>query len=128
MDNLLPVLDTNIPGFTRLFENDKWTLAMILDSEQMHRENVTAVSRHIETDEAFVLLEGEAYLYAGTGETVPLTLQRFSLQKNKVAVVKAGTWHATITQSGCKILVIENTGTGRGNTEKIPVTQVFFAD
>lgn len=126
MDNLLPVLDTNIPGFTRLFENDRWTLAMILDSEQTHRENVTALSRHMETDEVFVLLEGEACIYVGAGETFPVMLRRVSLPVNKAVVVKAGTWHATITQNGCKILVIENRGTGSGNTEKIPAKQAVF--
>lgn len=126
MNDILPVLDTDAPGFSKILENDRWTLAMILDSEPMHLENVTVISRHIETDEVFVLLEGDACIYAGVGETVPITLRRISLQKNKAFVVKAGTWHATIPQSGCKILVVENSGTGSSNTEKMPVTQAIF--
>ena len=61
MNDILPVLDTDAPGFSKILENDRWTLAMILDSEPMHLENVTVISRHMETDEVFVLLEGDTF-------------------------------------------------------------------
>ncbi len=105
-------------GFSSVFEYGSWKIAMIRDSEAMHTENIRVVSRHMETDEAFTLLAGEAYVYLGGNGTVPGTFVKHRLAPGKTYVVHATTWHTTVTTPGCHILVVENADTGAGNSEK----------
>ena len=45
----------------------------------------------------------------------------FSLEPGKTYVVRAGTWHSTVTAPGCKILIVENVDTGDANTVKYKI-------
>ena len=65
----------------------------------------------METDEVFVLLDGNATLIIGEEK------KQYVMEKNKVYNVLAGTWHHIYTDEQAKVLIVENVDTGLANTE-----------
>ncbi len=118
MNQELTICSYDGQGYSGIFEYGAWKIAMIRDSDALHPENVRVVSRHMETDEVFTLLEGEAYVYLGGKGATPGTFVKHQLMPGKTYVVHAATWHSTVTTPGCHILVVENANTGAANTEK----------
>ena len=108
---MLTVLAPQKPGYEAVWNYGSWRLAMTQDAPHTHREGITQLSRHMETDEAFTLMEGTAGIYLGDGDT----------EIGKTYVVHAATWHCVCTTPGCKILIVENEDTGRHNTQYLPV-------
>ncbi len=66
--------------------------------------------RHLETDEAFVLLEGKALLIEDDTE--------YEMEKCKVYNIKKGIWHHIVVSPDATVLVIENSNTSPDNTER----------
>lgn len=100
-------------GYTRLVDFESWTAAAINYSGNFDRENFSTVSRHNESDETFVLVEGSATLAVGEPENM-ITVD---LEKNKFYNVKKGVWHALFTSSDANIIVAENSDTGAANSD-----------
>ena len=67
--------------------------------------------RHLQTDEVFVLLDGEVTLWIGLSGT-PVRLEPCAVYR-----VRAGVWHRVTTEPGARCLVVENDDTGTANTE-----------
>ena len=66
--------------------------------------------RHFETDEAFILLEGQATLYEEDS--------CYEMEKNKVYNVKKGLWHHIVVKPDTTVLVVENSNTTPENSER----------
>lgn len=69
---------------------------------------------HRETDEAFVLIKGEAKLIEMPEKDVYLEKK---LEYGIVYVVPKGTWHHLIVERDSHVLIFENSGTTRENTD-----------
>lgn len=96
-------------GYRTAHVFESWRLAFLTqDDEYTHN---TYIERHMETDEVFVLLQGEATLFIGMErEPVPMEI-------NKLYNVTAGTWHNIVCDEKASVLVIENHATDKSNTE-----------
>lgn len=107
----LQVLDYNDEGYNRTLTFGTWRVAFLNYAERFDR--ITYLERHMLTDEVFVLLCGEAELMVGESrETVPL-------EKNKLYNVRAGVWHNVHVSRDAKLLIVENSETGKENSEYI---------
>ena len=93
-------------------ETDRWKVAYLGYCERFG--SLTGMERHLETDEVFVLLRGEATLYVE--EAV------FPMEQGVVYNVKKGEWHHIVVSRDAAVLVIENSDTTPDNTEKRSVT------
>ena len=102
-------------GFSRVIENSKWTIATIGYSEKYAESHFSTIARHLLTDETFVLLQGEATLVIGK------ELSRVRMTPCVCYTVKAGTWHHLLVTQDARIIVVENSGTSRENTETISI-------
>jgi hypothetical protein len=120
---MLTVSEPKKPGYQAVWNYGQWRLAMTQDAPQTHKEGITQLSRHMQTDEAFTLMEGAAGIYIGDGDAEIGNVTYHAFEPGKTYVVHAATWHCVCTQPGCKILIVENEDTGRHNTEFLPVTQ-----
>ena len=99
-------------GFDLLHTFEGWKVAFITSAEQYGELKI--VKRHTQTDEAFVLLKGEATLFT-TDDDEPL--QTTVLEKEKLYVVHKNTWHHLKVSQDALLVVVENSGTTKENTE-----------
>ena len=76
-------------------------------------DTIPRIERHIETDEVFVLLEGEATLIIGK------ELTKIPMCRHKVYNVPKAVWHHITVNEGARVLIVENQDTCRENTEYI---------
>ena len=99
-------------GFDLLHIFEGWKTAFITYAEQYGELKI--LKRHTQTDEAFVLINGEATLFtADGGEPIQTTV----LQKEKLYVVQKNTWHHLQASMDALLVVVENSNTNKENTE-----------
>ncbi|MBR3862499.1 MAG: hypothetical protein IKM42_02455, partial [Clostridia bacterium] len=76
---------------------------------------------HLESDEVFVLIRGEATLYTLEGETLLET----PLEIGKTYNVKKGTWHHVQLAPNAMGYIVENSNTTKENTEAREIEKEF---
>lgn len=94
--------------FCAVFSSKDWKIGLIRFSERFSR--LGQLERHLETDEIFVLLSGNATLYTDTEKT--------EMKPCCVYNIPAGVWHHIVVSEDALILVAENENTSKLNTEK----------
>ena len=99
-------------GFDTVHTFENWKVAFVTHAEQYGELKI--VKRHTKTDEAFLLVKGEATLFTADGDE-PLDIT--ALQKEKLYVVKKNTWHHLQVSEDALLIVIENSDTSKENTE-----------
>lgn len=105
-------------GFDRLFSSEGRQIAAITYADQYSEENHRKLSRHMTTDEVFVLVQGEACLYTTEDEK---TLEAIPLERGKVYCVKKATWHSPAVSRDAFLAVVENAGLRPEDTERMTV-------
>ena len=95
-------------GFRAVLESGEWKLGLLGYNTRFSA--LTEMERHLCSDEAFVLLEGEAVLHTDTEEQKMEPLIVYNVPK--------GVWHHLVLDRDAKILVVENRDTSKENTEK----------
>ena len=107
----LEIAEFDGQGYFSPYQHGVWKIAFINWSEKFSKEGITYLERHNGTDEVFVLLKGTATLYLGEkGEPTEMT-------EGKAYVVKKSAWHAITMSEDAKVLIVENTDTGRHNSD-----------
>lgn len=102
----------NGSGFDTVHTFEGWKVAFITYAEQYGE--LKTVKRHTKTDEAFVLVKGEATLFTADGDE---PLEKTALQKEKLYIVKKNTWHHLRVSEDALLIVVENSDTSKENTE-----------
>ncbi len=96
-------------GYDRTMIFKTWCVAFLTQDDEYTKN--TYMERHMETDEVFVLLKGEATLYIGLDRT-PVEMEPCKLYN-----VTVGTWHNIVCSADASVLIAENSDTDRSNTE-----------
>ena len=107
----LDILEHAGEGYARVIDGPQWTVAELNYADRFDGLKISYLERHNLTDEAFVLLAGEATLLIGENAV------RVKLEMLKCYNVKAGTWHNIIVSPGTRVLVVENSDTSKENTD-----------
>ena len=100
-------------GYSRVIEYDFWTTALINYAPRFDEKNFEYVERHNRTDEVFILIDGTATLIVGE----PDKLQYITMEKFKFYNIKKGVWHHIFLNENTKVIVVENSDTGKENTD-----------
>jgi len=95
----------------------KWRVAYLNHGEPFEEENFEKIERHNESDEVFVLLEGEATLIIGE------ELNRIEMEPYKLYNVPMGVWHHIFTKEGTRVLIVENEDTGEANSDYLYINK-----
>lgn len=98
----------NNEGWKVLKEYEGWKIGCLRYSERF--SGLGEMERHLETDEVFVLLEGDAVLCV-ENETM-------NMEKGTLYNVPKGEWHHIVVSKDASVLVVENSNTSKKNTEK----------
>jgi len=117
--DLVNILEFNEEGYKPLVDFGSWRVAFLRYIDELIPENIHRLERHVETDEVFVLLAGEAILFFGEGEEEIETLTSLEMEPGKLYNVRKNAWHCCVLSRDATILLVENRDTGKENTDYI---------
>ena len=109
-------------SYTPLVDVGGWRVAVLNFSPDLLPENLTRMQRHNETDEVFVLLQGQCILFVGEGRESVTRIHAEDLQPGKIYNVKQAVWHTHALSPDAKVLVVENRDTTYDNSPFAPLS------
>ena len=115
-DKLLEVRDYVKEGYRPVVDYAEWRVAVLNFSNDLLPENITAMQRHDETDEVFVLLRGRCILFIGEGDKKVTDIFAENMQPFKIYNVKKSVWHTHTLSRNAKVLIVENRNTTFDNS------------
>lgn len=118
----LEIIEYTQEGYKPLIDCNGWRVAYLRYLDELHPQNIAYLERHLQTDEVFVLLEGEVTLMMGEGDQAVSGVYGVPLQPRKLYNVKRGAWHGVLMSKDATILLVENQDTGKDNTEYFDLT------
>ena len=107
----IEILEYEGDGYDATMNFGAWRVAIANYIDAFDREKCKYLERHLETDEVFVLLSGEATLITG------LEMTETPMEIGKIYNVKLGAWHALFMEKGSKVLIVEEHSTCEENSE-----------
>lgn len=114
----MDIKETTGQGYSSIFSYNGWRVAVANACERLKEENMWRLERHLNTDEVFILIKGEATLHIG------MEMERFPMELGKFYNVKRGEWHCITMKEGAKVAIIENDDTGDSNSEQYYLKEV----
>lgn len=108
MEKCVEILRFTGEDFQVMTQFEGWKIGLLRFSQRFSAH--TQMERHLLTDEVFVLLEGSGVLYVED--------QELPMEKNTLYNVKKAVWHHIVVSEDATVLVVENSSTGKENTEK----------
>ena len=115
-------------GLTRVFENEKWMVGIKNWKPANDIANIDCLERHNGTDELFVLLAGKCVLLSAN-ETANggLEIAATAMEPLKVYNIPRSLWHNTVTMKDTKLILVEDSATGSGNSDVIQLDAAQIA-
>jgi ureidoglycolate hydrolase len=115
--NALEISEFTTVGFKILVPFKSWRVATLCYIDDMFPPELSRMERHVETDEVFVLLKGQATLMVGGTEAKASEIDIVPMEPLKAYNVRQGAWHGVIASRDVVILLVENVDTGAENSE-----------
>lgn len=100
-------------GFCPMVESDGWRLAFVTYGPQYGP--LREMKRHMDTDEAFVLIRGNAKLYTIDGNEIKV----MNMNPENVYMIRKGTWHHLYLSSDAFLIAVENCNVTADSTERM---------
>jgi len=123
-ERLLEIREYKNEGYSPVVDYCAWRVAILNYSEQLLPRNLTAVQRHNETDEVFILLRGRCILFIGEGDQEVTDIFGVNLQPLKLYNVKKSTWHTHTLDKDAMVLIVENRDTTFDNSPFCPLNEM----
>ena len=114
-------------GLTRVFENEKWMVGIKNWKPMNDIANINNLERHNETDELFILLNGQCTLLFANETAEGLDIQAVEMEPMKVYNIPRTLWHNTVTRKDTKLALIEDSSTGSANSDNLDLTEAQIA-
>ena len=121
-EKLLEIKDYDGEGYQPLVDFGTWRVAFLRFIDELIPENIYRLERHVETDEVFVLLDGQAVLLLGEGDQEIEKLIHQVMRPGILYNVKQNAWHNCVLSRDATILLVENRNTSSENTEYIELS------
>ena len=93
--------------FKEVLDFESWRIGLIKYSDRFSKFD--RLERHLFTDEAFILLDGQATLYTDK--------EQMQMEKCMVHNIPKGEWHHITVDKNTTVMVVENSDTCDDNTE-----------
>lgn len=117
---LVEILEYNEIGYAPVLSDRGFRVAVLNYHPELLMENISNFQKHKETDEIFVLLQGDCTLFLAEDETIS-TIHGIKMEPLKIYNVKKGTYHThTLSRDG-KVLIVEADDTSDENSPKVMV-------
>lgn len=110
-------------GYMPLVDYQSWRCAVLRYCEELELQNLDEMQKHDETDELFILLEGDFVLFTGGKDDALSEIDAIKLEPLKIYNVKRGVYHTHTPVEGCTVLIVENQNTCDDNSPKVKMTE-----
>lgn len=112
----IEITSYNGEGYKPLIDYKTWRVAILRYCEELEIQNIKTMQKHDETDEVFVLLDGNCTLFVGgKGDNIEC-IEGIPMKPFQLYNVKKGVWHThTLDQQGT-VLIVENQNTCMENS------------
>lgn len=111
LQQLVEIKAWNRPGYQPLVFSDGWQVALLNYERGFDLANLEVVERHKRSDEAFVLIRGEASLVVGEGAEGVERLELVEMEKGAVYSVIKGVWHNLLASHDASWIIVEDRDT-----------------
>lgn len=106
-------------GYKTLADFESWRVAALCFCEDLMLENIHTMQKHLETDEAFVLLRGNCTLFLGGDGQAPEGFLKVEMEPHRLYIIKKGVWHNHIMSKDGEVLIVENSNTSDDNSPTV---------
>lgn len=124
-ENLLEIKQYSGQGYHPLINFGTWRVAILRWEPSMLPEKIEYMERHTQTDEVFILLEGQAKLILGGRQGRVEGIYPQVMENGRLYNVKCNAWHTVILSRDTSILIVEERNTGEENTEYCNLSREF---
>ncbi len=108
-------------GFNVVMESQGWQIAILHPGTKDYRGPLTGLSKHMTSDEVFVLVAGSGTLYTaddGVLNVIPMEI-------GKVYNVPLGEWHGLRLSENATAIVAENTNMDPAGNVSAKLTEIL---
>jgi ureidoglycolate hydrolase len=110
-------------GYLPMIDYESWRVAILRYCEELEIQNIKTMQKHNETDEVFVLLEGNCTLFVGgKGDTID-EMDGIAMEPLKLYNVKRGVWHTHTLDIEGMVLIVENKDTTDVNSPTVNLNE-----
>jgi hypothetical protein len=114
-------------GYKPLIDFNGWRVAYLRYLDGLFPPKIDRIERHMQTDEVFVLIGGQATLLMGGNKSSVEALEAVTMEPLKLYNVRQAAWHGIILSRDATILLVENTNTCDANSEYFTLTPAMRA-
>jgi len=104
-------------GYDPTLIRDGWQAAFLNYADAESLEQIVKLDIHYETDEAFVLLEGNAVLIAANIDNDGIEYDLIDMKPCIMYNIPKETWHKIAMKKGSKVFIVERADTHLGDFE-----------
>ena len=104
-------------GFAPVMDFAGWRVAISRGRPDSSPAKFQRVQRHNETNEVFILTQGQAQMVVMAGDMPPTQAHVFQMQPNVVYNVQQGVWHSSFLSPDAHIVIFERADTGSDNSD-----------
>ncbi|BDD04022.1 hypothetical protein [Aureibacter tunicatorum] len=104
-------------GYSPFLIRPGWQVAQLNYEESLEIENINRLDVHFETDEAFLLMEGNALLVSAQIEEDRIAYDMQVMETGIIYNIPKNVWHTISLKENAKVLIIENDNTHKDDFE-----------
>jgi ureidoglycolate hydrolase len=122
-ENLLDIQQYVGDGYKPIIDYGAWRVAILRYHPELLPDAISAMQRHDETDEVFVLLSGQCILFLGEGADQIEAVHAVDMQPLKAYNIRKGAWHTHTLSHDSMVLIVENQDTRDANSPTRALTE-----
>ena len=111
-------------GYNPFLIRKQWQVAILNYAPAEALEAIDKLDVHFETDEAFVLLQGDAVLIAASVDENAVCFEAVKMKSNVVYNIPRNVWHKIAMKPGSSTLIVENQQTHLGDFKFHPLNEM----
>ena len=119
---LLEVSKFDGEGYMPMIDYQSWRVAELRYIDELEVDNLKTMQKHDESDEVFILLEGDFTLFIGGNGDHIGEISAVKLEPLKLYNVKKGTYHTHVPEKNATVLIVENQDTCDDNSPEEDLT------
>lgn len=108
---LIESLVHNSEGYNPFLIRDGWQVAQLNYIPSLDPGAITRMEMHRQTDEVFILVQGEAVLIAGELTKKGFVFQCIHLEMGRVYNIPVNVWHNIAMNKDARLIIVERSNT-----------------